>query len=245
MSILACRAAPAPSHSGIRWSRWKAPQCTHAMLHCWKNPSRGKNMQWHELSTGGKDTERDSFRPHVTKWGWSVSQFLCFSLKKKKKKIYSLRPYYLKNSIKPTEFKQAWWSFIMRLCCRNWGREVGRGIRINLLGCSSMFKRDLFHKKEKPCFVTLLHTSIYHITLKKHSFIVRRFVLSFSFLFFSPREYTRGSSLPPSIIVIRGSHMLAKLNAKQMFLFQATFYHTVKVHFSEMWNKMNLLYKIL
>lgn len=86
MSIPACSAAPAPSHSGIRWSRWKAPQCAHAMLHCRKPQQRGKktNMRWHELSTGERERER-FFRAPRDKVGmicFPRPRFTC-NLKKK------------------------------------------------------------------------------------------------------------------------------------------------------------------
>lgn len=57
--------------------------------------------------------------------------------------------------------------------------------------------------------------------------------------------HTQGDSLfLPSITVIRGSLVLAVLNAKQMVFFWATFYSTVKVNFRK-WTKIKRNYYII
>lgn len=85
-------------------------------------------------------------------------------------------------------------------------------------------------------FCNTFHTFIRHVATEKYPLCVHRFFVVVVV------TYTWGSSPLASIIVIRRSHMLAKLNAKQMVSSQATIYHTVS-SFSEMWNKIDLLYK--
>lgn len=53
------------------------------------------------------------------------------------------------------------------------------------LGAVPRVEQDPLHMDDKACFVTLLHTYIYHITAKKKTSIVSRYgPLLFLFLFF-------------------------------------------------------------
>lgn len=112
-----------------------------------------------------------------------------------------------------------------------WGREVGWGSHIHLSPLWVLFRvsvGSISHGRE----ILFCNTSA-HFHLSHHSgttFIVSRFGLFFS-SFLSVVSTHGGSSLSLPIIVIRGSHMLAKLYARQMVLCQATFYHIVKVNF--------------
>lgn len=89
-SIPACSAAPASSPSGIRWSRWKAPQCVRAMLHCWKTPSKRKK---HAVAWTFFCRETQIW---ILYWAPRQSRMI--------RSAFSPLFYHLKNSVNPNEW---------------------------------------------------------------------------------------------------------------------------------------------
>lgn len=137
-----------------------------------------------------------------------------------------------------------------------WGMKVGRGSHSHLSTLWVLLRvraGSISHGWESMFCNTSAHFHLSHHS--ENTFTASRSGPSFSFFFFPPSFFffffrggihAGGSSLSPSITVIRGPHMLAKLNAKQMALFSGYILPLCKSSiFSEMWNKMNLLYKIL
>lgn len=85
------------------------------------------------------------------------------------------------------------------------------------------------------------HLSCHSTLWVKHSCV--RISLFFFLFFFCSLIHKEIPSFP-SVTVIRGSLVLAMLNAKQMVFFRATFYRTVKVNFRK-WTKIKRTYYII
>lgn len=93
-----------------------------------------------------------------------------------------------------------------------------------------MTEEDPFHTEEKASFVSLLHVSIYHVTAEKQSLCVD-LVPVFSF---SQGNVQGGSSLPPSIIVIRGFHYVGNAKCRTDVFLSGYILPHCKSSFSEM-----------
>lgn len=103
------------------------------------------------------------------------------------------------------------------------------------------------HANKRVSLATLFHTihlSCHSTLWVKHLCVrISPFFCVLFFLVVVP-SYTRRFPLSCSITVIRGSLVLAILNAKQMVFFWATFYRTVKVNFRK-WTKIKRTYYII
>lgn len=146
MSVLACSALPEPSHSGIRWSRWKVPQC--ALMPC--------------NTAGGRKTQRRKKNKHAVAWTfyWREKARGRLFYKPDDKVDDDLREIWIFSLVLlVSESNKAHSSFVQLCEVSLWikqVKEVGDWNYLSpLFGCCSLFRYFVDEKASNPSIAEL------------------------------------------------------------------------------------------